>query len=224
MDKTVSDVKLLGVHFDSKLDFNIHCNNICKKVNTKLFRLKKHSFLFTNDFKIILFKLFILPIFDYCSSLFITIKLENFRKLNKSYCKAVKALLHIDIYNQQLEKQICLLKVVNVSPLILRFFIHYCIFIFKLFTKNNTPSIHKFFNKNQCTMSIRNHYSINRFNTDYKKFSFSIIATKLLNEFINGFIVNTTKLDSFIKFIISSSYSFYDKLHVFFGHNDSYFI
>jgi hypothetical protein len=73
-------------------------------------------------------------------------------------------------------------------------------------------------------MSIRNHYSINRFNTDYKKFSFSIIATKLLNEFINGFIVNTTKLDSFIKFVISSSYSFYDKLHVFFGHNDSYFI
>ena len=31
----VSDVKLLGVHFDNKLDFNIHCSNICKKVNSK---------------------------------------------------------------------------------------------------------------------------------------------------------------------------------------------
>ena len=186
-------------------------------------RLKKHSFLFTNDFKIILFKLFILPIFDYCSSLFITTKAVNFKKLSKSFSKASKALLHVDIYNQQLLNQLNLLKPVNVSPLILRLFIHYCIFTFKLFTNNNTPSIHQFFSKNQLSMTIRNHYSIKRFKTDQKKFSFSVIAAKLLNTFIHSSISNSTKLNSFITSVISLSYSYYDKLHIFFGHNDSYF-
>ena len=68
----VSDVKLLGVHLDNKLYFKIHCVTICKRVNSKLFCLNKHSYLFKDEFKIILFKLFILPIFDYCSVLFIT--------------------------------------------------------------------------------------------------------------------------------------------------------
>ena len=76
----VSDVKLLGVHLDNKLDFKIHCDIICKRVNSKLFCLNKHTYLFTDEFKIILFKIFILPIFDYCSVLFI-------RSIFKSYQK-----------------------------------------------------------------------------------------------------------------------------------------
>ena len=35
--------------------------------------------------------------------------------------------------------------------------------------------------------------------------------------------INSTKLNSFITSVISLSYSYYDKLHIFFGHNDSYF-
>jgi hypothetical protein len=147
-----------------------------------------------------------------------------FKKLNKSFSKASKELLHTDIYNMQLHTQQSLLKHVNVSPLILRLFNHYCIFVFKLFTLNNTPSIHKFFHKNQFTMAIRNHYSIKAFKTDQKKFSFSIIATKLLNEFIHSYIANSTKLNSFISSVISFSYSYYDKFHTIFGHSDSYFI
>ena len=141
----VNDVKLLGIHFDNKLEFNLYCNDICKKINSKLFRLKKHSYLFTNEFKSILFKLFNLPIFDYCSSLFITMKVIYFKKLLKSFSKASKELLNIDIYNKQLLTQQSLLKPVNVSPLILRLFNHYCIFVFKLFSLNNAPSIQKFF-------------------------------------------------------------------------------
>jgi hypothetical protein len=55
----VSDVKLLRVHLDNKLDFKIHCDTICKRVNLKLFCLNKHFYLFTDEFKIILFKLII---------------------------------------------------------------------------------------------------------------------------------------------------------------------
>jgi hypothetical protein len=114
----VSDVKLLGVHLDNKLDFKIHCDTICKRVNSKLFRLNKLSYLFTDEFKIILFKLFILPIFDYCSVLFITTNKANFQKLSKAFMKSVKSLLKIDLSNQLLSSQSKLLEPFNISPLI----------------------------------------------------------------------------------------------------------
>ena len=35
----VPNVKLLGVHLENKLDFRIHCDTICIRVNSKLFFL-----------------------------------------------------------------------------------------------------------------------------------------------------------------------------------------
>jgi hypothetical protein len=63
----VDNVKLLGVEIDSQLK---QIKAICSKVNRKAFILSRRFYLFNRDFKTILFKLFILPHFDYCSTLF----------------------------------------------------------------------------------------------------------------------------------------------------------
>jgi hypothetical protein len=220
----VSNVKLLGVHLDNKLDFRIHCDTICKRVNSKLFCLNKHSYLFTEEFKIILFKLFILPIFDYCSVLFITTNRINYQKISKAFMKSVKSLLKIDLRNQLLSSQSKLLEPFNISPLILRIFSHYCTFTFNIFTRNNVPSISRYLHESQHIMSMRNHYSIIKFKSNHKKFSFSIIAAKLLNEFIHNLIISKTNISSFKTLMLVNSYSYYDKLHIIFGHNESYFV
>ena len=61
--------------------------------------LSRNLYLFSMDFCSILFKLFILPFFDYCSSLFI--HLENNIDKNRLYSvfsKSVKKILNINIY------------------------------------------------------------------------------------------------------------------------------
>jgi hypothetical protein len=165
-----------------------------------------------------------LPIFDYCSVLFITTNKANFQKLSKAFMKSVKSLLKIDLRNQLLSTQSKLLEPFNISPLILRIFSHYCTFTFNIFTRNNVPSISRYLHESKHVMSLRNQYSITKFRSNHKKFSFSIIAAKLLNEFIHNLIVNKTKISSFKTLMFINSYSYYDKLHIIFGHNESYFI
>ncbi len=139
--------------------------------------------------------------------------------LSKAFMKSVKSLLKIDLSNQLLSSQSKLLERFNISPLILRIFSHYCTFTF-----NNVPSISRYLHESKHVISIRNHYSITKFRSNHKKFSFSIIAAKLLNEFIHNLIVNKTKISSFKTLMFINSYSYYDKLHIIFGHNESYFI
>ena len=67
----VEETKLLGVILDCRLKFSSHINHLCKKANAKAFLIKKSLYLFPLNFRTLLFKLFIVPHFDYCSSLFI---------------------------------------------------------------------------------------------------------------------------------------------------------
>ena len=70
----VEETKLLGVVIDHKLKFTAHINHLCKKANSKAYLIKKSLFLFNFKFRVLLFKLFIIPHFDYCASLFIYLK------------------------------------------------------------------------------------------------------------------------------------------------------
>ena len=171
--------------------------------------------MFTDEFKIILFKLFILQNFDYYSVLFITTNKINFQKLSKAFTKTAKSLLKIALRNQLLGSQSKLLDPLNISLLILRIFSHYCTFTFNIFTRNDVPSISRYFHKSQHVMSLRNHYSISKFRSNHKKFSISFIAAKLLNEFIHNLVISKTKISSFKILMLVNSYSYYDKLHNF---------
>ena len=67
----VSSTKLLGVIIDNKLKFDLNSKDVTRRVAYKVRVLLKSAFLFDIEFKTILFKLFILSTFDYCSSLFV---------------------------------------------------------------------------------------------------------------------------------------------------------
>jgi hypothetical protein len=66
----VDNVKLLGITIDNKLLFNHYFKNFAKKVNFKVYCIKRLIFLPVKT-RIMFFKAFIMPHFDYCSSLFV---------------------------------------------------------------------------------------------------------------------------------------------------------
>jgi hypothetical protein len=91
----VDQTKILGVVLDDKLRLNHHIISLCKRVNSKVHMLSRNLYLFSIDFRSILFKLFIQPLFDYCSSLFMHLdnKIDqnrltsDFFKINKKTLK-----------------------------------------------------------------------------------------------------------------------------------------
>ena len=67
----VPKIKLLGAIIDNSLSFKAHIKEICRKVNTKVSILHRICKIIPSDIMIKLCKEFILPHFEYASSLFI---------------------------------------------------------------------------------------------------------------------------------------------------------
>ena len=67
--EVVYSFKLLGVIIDSKLNVHDQIKNLKSLVNRKLYGIK-HMFYLSKNVKFHFFKSFIMPHFDYCSSLF----------------------------------------------------------------------------------------------------------------------------------------------------------
>ncbi len=65
----VKEARLLSVIIDTGLGFKPHIDTVCKKVNIKTHLLSR-SGLFPKDFELTFFKLFIIPHFDYCFTIF----------------------------------------------------------------------------------------------------------------------------------------------------------
>jgi hypothetical protein len=98
--KFIESTRLLGVMIDNRLRFNEHIKKICNKVNSTTSLLAKSSHLFPKNFRTVLFKLFIIPNFDYCGTLFM--KLQSQRgidKLEKNYNKSIRRILKINLFN-----------------------------------------------------------------------------------------------------------------------------
>jgi hypothetical protein len=99
----VTKFTLLGVTLDQYLTFDLHTISICSKINWKISVLKKSSYLFDLKFRVILFKLFIISKYDYCSSLFIHFsdninseRLENNIFVIIHFCKIIEKDMFID--------------------------------------------------------------------------------------------------------------------------------
>jgi len=75
---------------DNKLKFDLHTIDLCKKVIYKIRTLNRCAFLFEAEFKIILFKLFISPSYDHCSTLFFHFNSQtDSKRLVKSFSKNI---------------------------------------------------------------------------------------------------------------------------------------
>ena len=64
----VDQVKYLGLHIDSKLQWNIHVNSMCKTITKKLAMMNRTSKIVDKKTLIQIYKSFIMPSFDYVDS------------------------------------------------------------------------------------------------------------------------------------------------------------
>ena len=98
-------VKLLGIHLDNRLNFNLHINTICKSASNQLNALVRLKKFLSFEQKKVLVNSFILSNFDYCplvwfiSSAKSLKKVENlqkraFRFLQNDYHSSHETLLH----------------------------------------------------------------------------------------------------------------------------------
>ena len=180
--KFVSEVKLLGVTIDNELTFKTHTQQICKKVNSKTFLLAKSLYLFTDKFKPQLFKTFILPHFDYCSTLFQYLSNKSYSEhLDKCYNKSINRLIKINVYSDIIETQYNKLRKYNILPLKYRHFFRYSTFIYKTL-KNNNSNLASRFRIN--TKQTRSYYILPNMKKDHIKYSFLYIASNLLNSIL----------------------------------------
>ena len=106
----VDKFRLLGVTIDSKLNFELYISELRLQINRKLYSIKKLFYLSINV-KIQFFKTFILPYFDYCSSLVIYFSKQAIQKLENCYYLCIYKLFKIsfdsnepNLVNSQLKK------------------------------------------------------------------------------------------------------------------------
>ena len=200
------------VEIDSNLKLDKHINAICSKVNKKAFILSRRFYLFNLDFRSILFKLFIMPHFDYCSSLFC---FNNCSTLYKCYIKNLKLFLNLDIHNNDnLSEQQSKLKHFNILPLKLRFFTHYCSFLHSLFSNQLCSPLINLFIKPNYSLSLRTPFLLPTYTKKYGLNSLLFIGTKFLNSFIFSYASISKK--AFKEYLMSNCVYYYNMhIHVF---------
>jgi hypothetical protein len=216
----VNSTKLLGVIIDDKLKFDKHVFEICKKSAMKTKILSRSFSLFDMKFRGILFKLFIVPNFDYCSTLVastnsIMLQQHNatMTKLVKCYNKSLRVFLSINVtpYFYDLETQIAMLKVFNVKPLILRLFVNYCCFVWNVMKNNNNIASNLKFSCNERT----GNYTYGRIESKWGTYSLVKIASNLLNRFLkNHMELNKIQFKALIN---KNTFTFYNNLSSIFN-------
>ncbi len=188
----VSKFTLLGVILDEYLTFDLHTISLCSKVNWKISVLKKSSYLFNLNFRITLFKLFIISKYDYCSTLFFYFNdVQNENRLDRNFSKAVKSYLNVKIIGLNLTEQFEHLKAFRLLPLKLRFFQNFVFFVFSLVKTKHINVISSSIESFRKTRETRAFFNQPLFETNLYKFSFLSIAIKLLNSFIFSNVKNT---------------------------------
>jgi hypothetical protein len=131
-------VKLLGVVKDNKLLFGPQTDALISKVNSKIALLKKSLYLFTDNFRPNLFKIFIQSIFDYCSSLTIHLSCQKLHNsLELCFAKSIYNIIKIKIKNKALNDQYESLDTFNILPLQMRRFFRLSTFIFTIVKNKN---------------------------------------------------------------------------------------
>jgi hypothetical protein len=135
---------------------------------------------------VILFKLFIISKYDYCSSLFIHFSDNiNSERLENNYAKALRSYLKIKIKNLNIEEQYKTLKHYKLLPLNIRLFQNLVYFIFSLVQGNRSSTLLKSIKSLKKIRETRTHFFEEPiYKTILYKYSFISISIRLLNAFI----------------------------------------
>jgi hypothetical protein len=157
--KVVNEVVLLGITLDEKLRFPSFVKELTKKINKKLYSFKNLFFLYI-DLKLQFFKTFILPHFDYCSSLIMYLDKTAIRKIISLYNSVLFKLLKLEISHLSELAQNMLLKRYGLMSCMSRFFIRMAKFVYRIINSNYLSFI-----KNKLILST----SLNTYNLRSKE-------------------------------------------------------
>jgi hypothetical protein len=153
---TVMIVSLCWWKVTYKLYLDLFCldifSNFRAKVTQKLFAIKKIFYL-SYSIKLHFFKTFILPHFDYCSSLFIYFSntlLENIKWLYKN---CLFHLLDLDFRGKPKNEQYAILKPLNLLPYKYRILFRFSTFCFKILNK---IILKDFFSDLKLNLNVKN--------------------------------------------------------------------
>jgi hypothetical protein len=137
----VKQARLLGVTLDDELKLDKHIDLVCSKANRKAYLIGRKLYLFSSKFRTTLFKLFILPNLEYCSSLFIKSSQHNIDQLERCFRKNLKVFTRLSIPKGDQMEQYTLLKSANLLPLQMRLLEHFIMLIHSLLRNHKAVNI-----------------------------------------------------------------------------------
>ena len=138
--EVVNNFKLLGVTIDNKLSFYKHTSEMRVAINRRLYSIKKLFYL-PFSVKMQFFKTFILPFFDYCSTIYIYFPKKTIQKISNSYFLCLYKLFNFKeniILSADFNKFNIFLEKYNLKCFQHRLIFRLAIFIYKIIKNNNS--------------------------------------------------------------------------------------
>ena len=215
--KRVNEFKLLGCTIDDSLSLKNLVDNLKSQVLKKVFAIKNIFYLpFTTRLQFL--KTFILPHFDYCSSLFIFMTKALIHRIARLYNFAIFIILKIKLSFLNEIEQYNLLKPFNLLPYRIRLFYRFSIFSYKILNqtllkpfysklsfKNNIKSLRnstlKILEEPFCRTTCgqkRISYFLPKFTNIVIKFSFNLNNLEFKKFLNNNLILLFEKFNSLI--------------------------
>jgi hypothetical protein len=140
--------KLLGIYLDHNLDWKNQINYLCKNISSRLFLFAKIKKYLDQKCKILFFNFYILPIFDFCCTVWGNCSEEGIQRITKLQKRAARIILDAPFFTptQQLFDSL------NWLPFIDRISYHKLILVYKILN-NKAPD----YLKNLCIPSSESH-------------------------------------------------------------------
>ena len=141
--EVVQSFKLLGVTIDNKLNFLLHASNVRRSVNSRLYSIKKLFYL-PFQVKLQFFKTFILPLFDYCSTLLFYFSRRAIQKISDCYYLSLYKLFNFSkfiAYSPDFNLFHDILKSFNLSCFQHRVILRLSTFIHNILYSNTSPPL-----------------------------------------------------------------------------------
>ena len=154
--KASSSVKLLGVHIDDQLNFNLHISNICRSAANQLNALTSLKSFLAFEEKKTLINSYFYSNFNYCPLVWMFSSAKSLNKVEFLQKRALRLLY--DNYDSSYES---LLKLAEKSTMNVTGLRSLCTDIFKTLNNINPVFMNEIFELRKTKRAVRNQYKLN---------------------------------------------------------------
>ena len=92
--ENVTNQKILGVNVDNTLEWHLQIKDVCARVNSKLYMFKIISKHLSGNMKVLFYNSYILPVLDYCNTIWGSCNQTQIYKLSKLQKRAARIILN----------------------------------------------------------------------------------------------------------------------------------